>query len=122
MRIRMVLCLVAVCLATGGMSPGKKTPLTTACSPESHAQWLVAAIDEVHSVKVGMTRAGVLRILQPQGGLSTTVDETFVSRTSPFIKVDVKFEPQNKGEGADITPQDRVVSVSRPYLGYAVMD
>jgi hypothetical protein len=101
-------CLVAISFAQTRQLP---------CSQAEHNHWLADALNEIMTIKVGMTRAQLLEILQPSGGFQPITTRTFTHRSSPYIKVDVVFEVQSKqGEGDKISATDKIVSISRPYL------
>lgn len=67
----------------------------------------------------GRTRETVLEFFAEEGGLSTPRQRTYVHQTCPLIKVDITFEPV---DAAKESPADKVVSVSRPYLAWSVVD
>jgi hypothetical protein len=46
----------------------------------------------MQKIKVGMTRADLLKVFTTEGGLSTSLNRTFVYRDCSYIKVDVEFE------------------------------
>jgi hypothetical protein len=57
------------------------------------------------------------------------LQRTFVSRDCGYFKVDVKFRavggPDRDSDGrvTDIEdPRDEIVEISRPYLGFSIMD
>lgn len=73
-------------------------------------------IQEVESLKVGSTRAEVLKLFKPAGGCSPA-EARLVYRRDAKIQLDVKFECARDGDGRVIkTAQDKVLSISRPYL------
>jgi hypothetical protein len=76
-----------------------------------------------------MTREDLLMVFTTEGGLSTGLHRTFVSRDCPYFKVDVAFEavgrPNRDKEGRvtlDEASRDIVVKVSRPYLQFSITD
>jgi hypothetical protein len=80
-------------------------------------------------VKPGMTRGDLLRVFTAEGGLSTGLRRTYVSRDCPYFKVDVDFEvagrPANDQSGRVTLvegKQDRIVKISRPYLQFSIAD
>jgi hypothetical protein len=46
----------------------------------------------METIKPGMTREELLKVFATEGGLSTGLNRTFVSRDCPYFKVDVEFE------------------------------
>lgn len=94
----------------------------------SHIAWVAAALNRMQTVKVGMTRGELLAVFTTEGGLSTDLQRTYVSKDCPLFKVDVEFEAVDRprdsqgrvirGEGS----RDTIVRISRPYLASSVMD
>lgn len=78
---------------------------------------------EVQQLKVGMSRADVLKIFATEGGLASMGARTYVYRSCPYIKIDVEFET---AEGAKYLTResatDRITMISRPYLAQMVLD
>jgi hypothetical protein len=81
------------------------------------------------TIKPGMTRAALLKAFTTEGGLSTGLRRTFVSRDCPYFKVDIEFKavarPDRDDEGrVTLTedPRDLIVTISRPYLAFSVID
>jgi hypothetical protein len=76
-----------------------------------------------------MTREDLLKVFTTEGGLSTGLRRTFVSRDCPYFKVDVQFEAvgrPSRDAGGRVTleegKQDIIVQISRPYLQFTVSD
>lgn len=76
-----------------------------------------------------MTRADLLKVFTTEGGISTGLHRTYVSRDCPFFKVDVDFRavgrPDRDGEGRVTLIEDRrdiIVKISRPYLQFRILD
>lgn len=61
-----------------------------------------------------MTRADLLKVFTTEGGISTGLHRTYVSRDCPFFKVDVDFRavgrPDRDGEGRVTLIEDRQTS------------
>jgi hypothetical protein len=79
----------------------------------------------IHS---GMSRDQLMRVFTTEGGLSTALSRTFVSRDCPFFKVDVKFrraldhESNSNSKSLQELNSDVIASISQPYLQFSVMD
>jgi hypothetical protein len=84
-----------------------------------HTAWIADTLRAMQTIKVGMTRADLMKLFTTEGGLSTTSQRTYVYRECPYIKVDVEFAASSRDEEL---PTDRIVEVSRPYLAWSVMD
>jgi hypothetical protein len=76
-----------------------------------------------------MTRKLLLRVFTTEGGLSTGLQRTFVSRDCPYFKIDVEFKAvgrPNRNEDGGVTlvegNEDIILKASVPYLQFSVMD
>ena len=105
--------------------------LSVQSPPQSQEQteWIAHSLKEMQTVKVGMTRADLLKVFTTEGGLSTGLNRTYVYRQCPLIKVDVEFEPVGRpardGEGRVTlieANEDVIKKVSKPYLDWGVTD
>ena len=132
-------------LATTNVGVTRADLPTVATIPDAtpHLSWLARAIRQMEVIKPGMTRADLLTVFTTEGGVSNRARQAFVSRQCRYCKVDVSFElvgqpniqpsyciPMNSG-GPLCDPtvpifmasdQDRIVTVSRPYLQLTIMD
>jgi hypothetical protein len=115
-RIIGILVLFFVVLSAAAHS--QQSPPRSAFNPE-HTEWISNALRSMQNVKVGMTRADLMRIFGTEGGISTTSQRTYVYRQCPYIKVDVKFAASSR-EGE--MPTDKIIEISRPYLEWSIMD
>lgn len=84
-----------------------------------HTQWIAAALKAIQTIKVGMTRRDLMELFTVEGGLSMTSQRTYVYQRCPYIKVDVKFAAFSREEER---PFDKIIEISRPYLGWSIMD
>ena len=77
---------------------------------------------DMRSLKVGMTRADVLKVSMGEGGISDRGWRRYVYRKCAYIKVDVEFapvgNPNRYGESAD----DRITKISKPFLEWSIRD
>ena len=125
--------LLAVALLSSTVFAGPDTrPATTrgqAPSSQDHVAWVAEALKRIQTITPGMTRADLLMVFTTEGGLSTGLRRTFVSRDCPYFKVDVEFEAVGR-PGRDASGrvtleeggQDVIVQISRPYLQFSVID
>ncbi len=112
-----------------GVSALKGSPVQTQETPHSHVAWVAAVLMRMRTIKPGMTRKALLTVFTTEGGLSTPLRRTFVSRNCPYFKVDVEFHavgrPDKDDEGR-ATPvegdEDIIVKMSVPYVQFSVMD
>lgn len=80
-------------------------------------------LHEVQQIKVGMTRADLLKVFTTEGGISDRKWRRYVHRRCPYIKVDVEFEPV--GEGKDFLREnaaDKITKISKPFLEWSIYD
>jgi hypothetical protein len=96
---------------------------------QAHEAWVAHALEKMETIKPGMTREDLLRVFTTEGGLSTSLHRTFVSRDCPFFKVDVEFNAAgrpNRDKEGRVTLQedsrDMIVKVSRPYVEFSITD
>ena len=96
---------------------------------QAREAWVTHALEKMQSIKPDMTREDLLRVFTTEGGLSTSLHRTFVSRGCPFFKVDVEFNAAgrpNRDKEGRVTLQedsrDMIVKVSKPYLEFSIMD
>src|ERR1700704_3133061 len=90
---------------------------------QGQTEWIASSLKEMEKIKVGMTRADLLKVFTTEGGLSTGLNRTYVYRDCSYIKVDVEFEAVGRpARGADgrVTPieanEDVIKRISKPYL------
>jgi hypothetical protein len=96
---------------------------------QNHVAWVVEVLNEMGTIIPGMTRDALYQVFTTEGGLSTGLRRTFVSRDCPYFKVDVEFQavgrPDRDGDGR-VTPvedgKDLILKISRPYLELSIMD
>jgi hypothetical protein len=98
------------------------------CS-QTQVAWVEEVLTLIQTIKPGMTRKTLLSVFTTEGGLSTGLRRTYVSRDCPYFKVDVEFRAvgrHDRDEGGRVTlvegDEDIIVKVSRPYLQFSVMD
>src|SRR6476659_10218435 len=91
---------------------------------EEHVAWVAEGLKQMQTIKPGMTRTELLVVFTTEGGLSTPLHRTFVSRDCPYFKVDVEFEAVGRpGRDAAVESDlDRIVRLSTPYLQFSIMD
>ncbi|HXM03270.1 MAG TPA: hypothetical protein VN939_11745, partial [Chthoniobacterales bacterium] len=94
-----------------------------------HDAWVGSALKKMESVKPGMNREELLKVFTVEGGLSTRLHRTFVSRECSFFKVDVDFRAVGQPDRDDdlgVDPvegkRDTIVKISRPYLQFTIAD
>lgn len=95
-----------------------------------HVRWVAATIQKMQTIQPGMSRAQLEQVFTTEGGLSTALQRTFISRDCRYFKVDVTFRHAASGIQND-HPRDTllneqlddvVVTISRPYLQFSITD
>jgi len=81
-----------------------------------HQQWVIHSLSEMHTIKVGMTRAELKKVFHGEGGLYSSASQTFIYRGCPYFKVHVGFAPAGAQFEPTENPKDRIVSLSVPFL------
>ena len=96
---------------------------------QGQTEWIASSLREMQKIKVGMTRADLLKVFTTEGGLSTGLNRTYVYRDCSYIKVDIEFEAVGRAaRDADgrVTPveanEDVIKKISKPYLEWMVID
>ena len=96
---------------------------------KDHVAWVAEALKRMQTIKPGMTRMDLLKVFTTEGGQSTGLHRTFVSRDCPYFKIDVDFKavgrPDRDSNGRVTLVegnQDIIVKISRPYLQFSVID
>ena len=96
---------------------------------QAHAAWVAKALRRMQTIAPGMTRKQLLEVFAEEGGLSSTLQRTYASQDCPYFKVDVAFKlagpPQRDKEGRLLNKeddQDRIATISRPYLDWTITD
>jgi len=82
---------------------------------------VVASLQRMETIKVGMTRTDLLKVFRVEGGLSNRESRTYVYDECRYFKVDVVFRSVEK-PGSDEFGGDIIVKISRPYVQRMVLD
>ncbi len=112
-----------------GVGALKGSALKAQKTPQGHVAWVAAVLMRMQTIKPGMTRKALLAVFTTEGGLSTGLRRTFVSRDCPYFKLDVEFRavgrPDRDAEGRVTLVEDDedvIIKVSVPYLQFSIMD
>ena len=89
---------------------------------QSHVKWVEAGLREMETIKVGMTRAELLKVFVEEGGLSTRKSRTYAYRKCPYFKVTFEFTPVGEGTGFPESSKDEITKISQPFLQRSVID
>jgi hypothetical protein len=128
MQRRRALALLTSAVMGSEMLRASPTGMGGQCS-ETHVGWVEEVLTRMQTIKPGMTRRTLLSIFTTEGGLSTGLRRTYVSRDCPYFKVDVEFRAvgrPDRDESGRVTlieaDEDVILKVSTPYLQGSVMD
>jgi hypothetical protein len=85
--------------------------------------WFGKVYRKIETIRPGMKRSQLTRVFTPDDGLYNRFQRTYVSIDCLYIKVDIRFKT-SKGDTDALRedPDDTIESVSRPYLGWGVVD
>ena len=126
-RAMLLLLLGALAISSATLRAGGA--LGQEQSSQNHVAWVTEVLIRMLAVKPGMTRNDLLRVFTTEGGISTGLQRTFVSRDCRYFKVDVEFEavgrPSRDRDGRVTLEEygrDIIVKISKPYLAFAVRD
>lgn len=127
MKIKFILCfciaivlnaVLSGCATQNANHPVSAEPLPVKLDHKFEDQ-IASVIMECQKIKPGMTRADLEKIFAPGGGISTVGQETFFYRHCYWIHVDVDFNPVSKDKKQST---DIILKISKPYLGWNIID
>jgi len=86
-------------------------------------KYIEKVIARASSIKPRQTRKDLMLVFTVEGGLSSPVQRRYVYKDCPYIKVDVEFRPvKGTGDKLQESPEDPIVSISKPFLELPVTD
>jgi len=89
----------------------------------NYKKWLKDLVSEIQSITPGTTRRKVNQILLQNGGLFIPSAITYSHKECDVLKVRIEFELVSDGnKGFPLNEDDKVISVSMPYLGFFTTD
>ena len=128
LRFRLLIIMVGVALVSAVAIQGSPQLGQPEIS-QDHVTWVAQALKRIQTIEPGMTREALLKVFTTEGGISTGLQRTFVSRDCPYFKVEVEFRavgrPDRDRDGRVTLVeggQDIIVRISRPYLQFSVLD
>lgn len=120
--MRKMLLLLAAALCIFAFS-AHVLPIAESQTANDHTEWVARSLREIETIRVGMTRADLLRLFREEGGISARTQRQYVYRECPYIKVMIEFEPVGvPQEGTTESMDDRIKSISKPFLEWSVTD
>jgi len=127
-RFRRFILLAVV--AIGGANAFQASPRPSQLqSSQDHVTWVAQTLQRMPTIRPGMARGDLLKVFTMEGGLSTGLQRTFVSRECPYFKVDVEFQAvgrPDRDEDGRVTmvedSRDIILKISQPYLQFSIKD
>ena len=115
-KIAALIAIAALCgvaaIPNAADPPDKRTQ-------QERLEWVRKSMTDLTSIKPDMTRAQVDKLLPMDGGLQDYVTVRYIHPDCPFFKIDVAFNVNRNHEdqGRIVpAPDDKVVTVSKPYI------
>lgn len=118
-----VLLLLSVIVIGGAASFRPAQSANPEPCAQNHEAWLKQVSEKMETIKPGMTRWDLLKVLRTDGtprrgfriggGLPQVLRESFVSQDCPYLRIVVEFAER------DDVNQDVIVKVSKPFLQFA---
>lgn len=79
--------------------------------------WLKRQIETIKTIRIGSTRAELLVLFTPSGGISAPDKRSYLFQENDLIRVDVRFESRADDRGyIGFNPEDKIIEISAPYL------
>jgi hypothetical protein len=120
-----VLLLLSITVIGGSASFRPTQSASSDPCTQDHAAWLKQVLERMETIKPGMTRWDLLKVLRREGtprrtfriggGPPQVLRESFVSQDCPYLRIDVELA----GRDDDLSNQDVIVKVSKPYVQFA---
>jgi len=120
-----VTAAIAVVVACLSIAPALSTAQRVLTQEEGkHYAWLGDRLTEAYSVQAGMSRADLLKVFEPDGGMQRIPPGRYILRNCDMIKVDVQFALPEGISRSNLPPNDKLAisSISKPYLERPIMD
>jgi len=114
--------LVRAVLLTGCIALFSIPADTSGQSRQAPEEFIKQALKTVGELKIGDTRANLERYFRSDGGMQYSKPERYVYKKCPFIKIDVEFSLKRGNSWPTLSPEDTLISVSKPYLEYPFYD
>ena len=121
-KVAALILIAAVCVGA---------PVLNAAGPpdtrvqQERLEWVRKCMTDLESIKPGMTRAHLNKLLRMDGGLQDLVTVRYLHPQCPYFKINVTFTVmRNHADQGRVVPtqDDKVVSVSKPYLENPAFD
>lgn len=129
MQRRRVIVLLASAAVAGAKALQASPTGDKGQSHQVYISWVGEVLARMETIKPGMTRKTLLTVFTTEGGISTGLQRTYVSRDCPYFKVNVEFQAvgrPNRDEDGRVTlvegDEDVILKISTPYLRGITVD
>jgi hypothetical protein len=102
--------------------PTRNLPLTRSAAFGCTCDSIDGSMKSVAELTAGKTRRGVERSWREDGGLQSRARSRYIFRNCSKIKIDVEFELAPSTPKFGSSPEDKVKTVSKPYLELPAYD
>jgi hypothetical protein len=109
-----------ICLVITGAAIFVKT--SNAQAKTSDCACVADALKDAQKLKAGSTRKEALENFMEEGGISTVTTRSYVYRKCPYIKIALTFDAVDKSKSPRENSEDKIATISRPYLEYGIID
>jgi hypothetical protein len=124
-----MLQLLVWAVVGGGYAPQANSQENHEQCSQDRTAWVADVLKKMQTIEPGMTRDALLAVFTTEGGLSTGLQRTFVSRECPYFKVDVEFQAVGRSDRDEIgrvtlveDSRDIITKISPPYLQFSIKD
>ncbi len=116
-------CTILLAGLTPTMADNPFDPIPAAIAAQrEHTEWVGRCLHDMETIKVGMTRAQLMKVFTTEGGLSSRTQEQFVYGGCEYFKVRVTFTPVSPSDGFFRDPNDKIASISEPIVQFTITD
>jgi hypothetical protein len=122
MKQTLILILFALAMPVhGDNSPVKVDPFKLV--DPAFSKEIGTALTEIETIKPGQTRRDLLKLFSMDGGLTSRSVTRYLYLRCEAIKVDVTFEKVgDPTEKFPFNPDDKIITISKPYLEWPFLD
>jgi len=113
----------------GGFAPQTNSQENHEQCSQDRLAWVADVLKKIQMIEPGMTRDVLLTVFTTEGGLSTGLQRTLVSRDCAYFKVDVEFQAVGRSDRDEIgrvtlveDSRDIITKISPPYLQFSTKD
>jgi len=109
---------------TSSAAPSNNDPASVLTAIDvDRMKWIETILHEAETIRPGMPRKELYARFRTEGGIYTRSQQRYVSKRCPYIKIDVTFKlAKQYADPSYEDPEDIIVTVSKPYLQWSIMD